>query len=120
MPTNLFKPGNTIGKAGRPRGSRNKLASQFLDDLIEIWNEPIKEGSELRRGPAALRIMSRERPNEFVKVYGACLPKELHFENVTTDWDDDELRRTLEYLREQLRADTVLSLPNMKTIDHAN
>jgi hypothetical protein len=64
--------------------------------------------------------MSRDWPHEFCKIYSACLPKEFVFENVVSEWDDDELRRMLEHLRERLRADTVLSLPNTKMIEHAN
>jgi hypothetical protein len=40
-----------------------------------------------------MRIMSRERPAEFVKIYASVLPKEFVFENVVTELADDELDR---------------------------
>jgi len=99
MPGKPFERGHRIG---RPRGSRNRLASQFLDDLIEIWNEPISKDNPLRRGPAALRIMSRDRPHEFAKIYASVLPKEFLVQSVASELDDDELDRMIEALRQRV------------------
>jgi hypothetical protein len=119
-----FERGNTIGKAGRPRGSRNRLANTFLTDLLEIWNEPIKEGSEVRRGPAAMRIMSRERPNEFVKIYASVMPKEFWFDSTVTELDDGELDALIAQMRERLlvaREEKSLDqAAQMKMIEHVN
>jgi hypothetical protein len=78
-----FEPGNTLSK-GRPRGARNKRASRVLQDLLEVWDEPITEGSALTRGRAALRLMSRERPSDFAKLYAGIMPREFWVESVAT------------------------------------
>jgi hypothetical protein len=53
---------------GRIKGSRNKISEAFLKDLAAEW-----EAS----GPAALKIMSKDEPGNFVKVVAALLPKEF-------------------------------------------
>jgi len=55
-----FERGNTIGKAGRPKGTKNKLAATVLRDLLAVWEERVKPDSEITRGVAALRIMSKD------------------------------------------------------------
>src|ERR1700750_3071048 len=90
-----FEPGNTLGP-GRPRGARNKLASNVLRDVLEFWNEPVKEGATLTKGRAALMTAWREKPTEFVKTICNILPKEFVFENVANELDDNELNRMIE------------------------
>jgi hypothetical protein len=87
---------------GRPRGSKNRLARRVLEDLLAIWDEPISEGKSTTRGQAALRIMSRERPNEFAKLYAGILPRELTIETVAAELGDDELGEMIEMLRERV------------------
>jgi hypothetical protein len=115
-----FGPQNTFGK-GRPRGSRNKLAKRFFDDLSEVWGEPTPDGKSTR-GPAALRLMWRERPSDFCKLYAAIMPNEFWVDSVTQDLSDDELDAMIASLRTQVleaaRELPVLSAP--KVIEHAN
>jgi hypothetical protein len=116
-----FEPGNTLSK-GRPRGARNKLASRVLQDLLEVWDEPITEGSALTRGRAALRLMSRERPSEFAKLYAGIVPREFWVESAVTDLADDELDRMIEMLRERVLAvrEEQPALLGTKVIEHAH
>jgi hypothetical protein len=117
-----FETGNSYAK-GRPRGARNRLASRVLQDLLEVWDEPVTEGKPLTRGRAALRIMSRERPAEFAKLYASIMPREFWVDNLT-DLADDELDRMMEALREQLRVAQeqpgLLALSAAKVIPHAH
>ena len=99
-----FQPGNTVGRNGRPRGAKSRLASRVLGDLLEIWDEPVTEGKPLTRGKAALRIMSRERPSEFAKLYASIMPREFWVDNLT-DLSDDEVDRMIETLRDRIRAE---------------
>jgi hypothetical protein len=99
--SNQFKPGHNI-KGGRPRGSRNKLAQQVFDDIFRHWNEPA--GGELCKGQAALELLYRERPGEYLRLTASVLPKEFVFENAVTELDDDELDRMIEMLRERALA----------------
>ena len=96
--SNQFKPGHNI-KGGRPKGSRNKLAQRVFDDIFRHWNEPA--GGELCKGQAALELLYREKPGEYLKLTASVLPKEFVFENAVTELDDDELDRMIEMLRER-------------------
>ncbi len=66
-----FKPGNS----GRPKGSRNKIAEDFLKDVHKDWSE---------YGAETLPIARAEKPMEYVKMVASLLPKEL---TVTHDSD---------------------------------
>jgi hypothetical protein len=96
--SNQFKPGHNI-KGGRPKGSRNKLAQQVFDDIFRHWNEPA--GGDLCKGQAALELLYREKPGEYLKLTASVLPKEFVFENAVTELDDEELDRMIEMLRER-------------------
>src|SRR6266436_5886330 len=95
----MFQPGTP----GKPRGVKNKIASTVLKDFLDVWNEPVKEGSTLTTGRAVLLTMYRERPHEFAKLGAAFVPREFVFENVVTELDDDKLHQMIGVLREQLR-----------------
>ena len=96
--SNQFKPGHNI-KGGRPKGSRNKLAQRVFDDIFRHWNEPA--GGDLCKGQAALELLYREKPGEYLKLTASVLPKEFVFENAVTELDDEELDRMIEMLRER-------------------
>jgi hypothetical protein len=99
--SNQFKPGHNI-KGGRPKGSRNKLAQQVFDDIFRHWNEPA--GGDLCKGQAALELLYRERPGEYLRLTASVLPKEFVFENAVTELDDDELDHMITMLRERALA----------------
>jgi hypothetical protein len=92
---NQFKPGHS----GRPRGSRNKLAQRVFDDIFRHWCEPT--GGELCKGQAALELLYRERPGEYLRLTASVLPKEFVFENAVTELGEEELDRMIEMLRER-------------------
>jgi hypothetical protein len=95
-----FESGNKLG--GRPRGARNKLASRVLQDLLDVWDEPIVEGKTLTRGKAALRIMSRERPSDFAKLYAGIMPREFWVESTVSEMSDSEIDSLIETMRQRL------------------
>jgi hypothetical protein len=64
----LWVKGQSGNPAGRPKGSRAKLASQYFDDLYAEWQV---------RGADALRQMAMHDPSGFVKLYASVLPREL-------------------------------------------
>src|SRR5262245_56442711 len=69
LTTGRFLTGNSGG--GRQLGSRNKLSTQFVDDLYMVWQE---------RGIQSLREMPDK---DFAKLVAAVLPKELQAEIVS-------------------------------------
>src|SRR5262245_54969982 len=78
---NGFEKGNTIG---RPRNAKNKLARKVIEDLARIWDEPILPNSTITRGEAAMRVMSKEHPDQFVKAYVSLVPREMILSDPST------------------------------------
>jgi hypothetical protein len=100
----MAKFNSTDNRGGRPRGARNKLAQSVLADLLDVWNEPIKNGSTLTRGKAALQVMSIEKPHEFAKLYGALMPREFHVEAVA-ELGDGDIDALIEKLLNELQVE---------------
>lgn len=61
-----FVTGNIGG--GRPKGSRNKLGEQFIQDLYSEWQES---------GVSALKRVAADDPTAFVRLVAGVLPREL-------------------------------------------
>ena len=53
---------------GRPKGSRNKLTTEFIDDLYAKWQE---------HGPEMLERVIRDDPAAFMRTVAQILPKEI-------------------------------------------
>jgi hypothetical protein len=65
-----FEPG-WKGGPGRPKNSRNKLATAFLNDLAAAW---------ARDGEACIRILIAEDPARFVAICSSLVPREMAVE----------------------------------------
>ena len=63
-----FKPGQSGNPRGRAKGSRNKLASEFIETLADDFS---------RHGAAAIQKVRQERPDTYIRVISAVLPREL-------------------------------------------
>jgi hypothetical protein len=65
----------------------------MLDDLAADWREG---------GAAAIKIMRKERPAEYVRAMLGILPKEILFESAFADVDDATLDEMIERLKQQV------------------
>lgn len=75
-PTSLFVPGNKLGRAGRPKGSRNKVTEMFWSDLHAVWED---------QGEAALRRCAFHKPEILVQVMAKLMPAKLEIDVGPTD-----------------------------------
>ncbi len=68
-------PGQRLNPHGRPKGSRHRLAEQFVKDLYTVWHES---------GIEAIRRMAAIQPGRFVQVVASVLPKDIEVERHDT------------------------------------
>ena len=67
--TNLWPVGQSGNPAGRPQGSKHRLAESFIAAPYADWNE---------HGVAAIEKVRQERPADYLKIIASIIPKELH------------------------------------------
>lgn len=63
-----WRPGQSGNPAGRPRGSRSKLAEAFLADLLADYQA---------HGRAAIQACRLKSPDVYLRIVGALLPREI-------------------------------------------
>jgi hypothetical protein len=99
--TGRFVSGNNGG--GRPKGSRNKLTTEFLDDLYAKWRE---------HGPDVLERVIRDDPAAFLRTVAQILPKEIDANvNAGSDFDGmNSIAEILEEVANEVGVDAALSL----------
>lgn len=77
----LVKPGQVLNPKGRPKGSRNKFAEEFIKDFLRDW--------ELN-GKAAIRKARKTDPVAYLKVAASLLPKDFNL-NVSSEADLEKM-----------------------------
>jgi hypothetical protein len=77
-PPHAFKPGAewTGNRAGRPKGSRNKLSEDFVSELAAKFE---------RQGPSAIDRVIEENPAKFLQMVADLVPKEFDIKHDAGD-----------------------------------
>ncbi len=74
-----FRPGQSGNPRGRPKGSRNRISEDFLQDAYEAWST---------HGKTALDKMATEEPGKFVTMIGGLVPKEFDIKQKSANPED--------------------------------
>lgn len=92
----LLRPGSVLNPRGRPKGSRNRLAEDFLSALQRDFAE---------HGRSALEACRREEPAAYIRTIASLLPKELHVRTSALDgMSHDQLLRLADTLQAAIEA----------------
>jgi hypothetical protein len=95
-----WKPGQSGNPAGRKHGSRQKLGEAFLTKLYNHF---------LEHGDKVIDEVRNKRPEIYLKVIAATLPRELHFKAESAlDGITDE---QLEEIHSAVRATIIARTP---------
>ena len=85
-----FLPGQSGNVKGRPKGSRNLFAEDFLADFHDAWT---------KHGQNALLLMAIEKPTEFVNAAVKILPRMVEINDPVGELDRDLTGTILEFIR---------------------
>jgi hypothetical protein len=89
--TGQFITGGGNGGGGRKKGARNRLHTDFVVGLQEHFAE---------FGKAAIDIVFKESPRDYLKIIASVLPKEFVLEDGRLEaMGDDELEQYLAEIR---------------------
>jgi hypothetical protein len=103
-----FKPGQVANPKGRPKGVRNKLSTEFLNDLREVWQ---------KRGMQALEHVAVNDPAKLVSAMVQVLPKD--FQLTVTDEASSYVINALPALSSEEWAAQVAAEQAPEAIEHA-
>ncbi len=86
-----FKAGDPPGP-GRPKGSRNKLAENFIRDLFKHWED---------NGRAALDAALEASPAQYMRIVASLLPRDINVnvEDPLGHLSDEEVKALLDAAR---------------------
>ena len=85
----------SLNPKGRQKGSRNKLAEEFILDLYDDWQQ---------RGKGVIARVAEERPADYLKIVAGLLPKDVNIKvSQLDDLTDEQLLNKLNALTEMAR-----------------
>jgi hypothetical protein len=81
---------------GRPKGARNRLTTQFFQDMLKDWE---------MHGAVALANFRADRPHEYVKMVAGLVPRHLNVKvNELDELSDEQINHQFNLLVAQLAA----------------
>ena len=95
-----WKPGQSGNPAGRPKGARNKLSENFLSALADDFDT---------YGRDIIAKVRETRPNEYLRVVAATLPKRHETESADRPLErmtDEELTRIIRDTEQALTSES--------------
>lgn len=105
----LIKKGQVLNPKGRPKGSRNKFAEEFVKDFLADWEE---------HGAKAIKKARELDPLGYIRVGASLIPKDFNvnmssekdIEKILEKFDDEQLEailRTITAAGASVKADSV-------------
>ena len=89
-----FKPGQIANPNGRPKGSRNKLAEDFVADLQTVWAEV---------GIECLRRLGEKQPAKLAQLVAYTMPKEFVVRDASIkELSDEQVSEMLTALQDSM------------------
>ena len=106
--SSAWKPGQSGNPAGRQIGSRNKLSTQYLDDVLYDFMADKNTPLRMHNGAVAIRKWRDEYPHLYMKAIHQLLPREfkVQHESLVDGMSDDELTAALDHVRLAIAART--------------
>ena len=95
-PANLappLKPGQTLNPGGRPVGARTRLTAHYLNALADDF---------AKHGKKAIVECRESKPDRYLMVVAALMPKQIEVTRPLDGLTDDELAAIAEQLRSQV------------------
>lgn len=92
-PPHLFQPGQSGNPKGRPKGARNKLGEEFLNDMLSAWGE---------RGAEVINDVIQDKPDVFLRVVASILPKQIEVKDTGDDLTEEELVERLAIIQTRI------------------
>jgi hypothetical protein len=98
-----FRPGQSGNPAGRPKGARSKLTTEFFADFYSTWQE---------HGAAALKKVATDSPRDFVEAAAMLMPKEFEIKTPLDEMSDAELGDLIAAVQSLIASGVALTPPS--------